>query len=483
MLITAFTFVLSIYLPPIIQEVKDLSAGIKKSCRNKIIRNNILSVNIFQMVISILIIVILILGCLQVSGIIGENISYKITQAVIWYSVTTAFSWVVSIWMLAFIDSDNYTKDCLLILPIDHKNQVSYLTLIKRQLDKHLSKNEYYRFNDDLVQVIKFVSKKNGNNFYYVEDYCIKHFFNSKHNEEQYINYILNTYDNPVRFYYYSRDAFTSSDFHVPSDNITRFQNYMFSVKYTGIEEFYTQIVKQHVELTVDNQGILIDYYLWCLDRLCELNHDYSFIFSLDIMRSFKSGDYARDFLQDAMKIVLSRQNTYAACGLYRGYFIFLRNNGVDNYIKLKDEDSNTAWMFRDLIYLTMIYFALEVDKHNAGGDFRLLELPDIIYDITQKCATNHDLLLEWQAFIYCYNKLSPTFKITEDRFEQFLKRKSVVDTDAYELLKQILNDDVSKIMPDFQFTRAIEHDFWNNEKIANTNYRTILSGTLNGDS
>ncbi len=261
MLITALTFVLSIYLPPVIKEVKDLSAGIKPSCRNRIIHNNKLSVNIFQMIVSIVIIIFLLIVILKFCGIAGTDLSLAITR-VIRYSIIAILLWVVSIWALTCIDNDNYTSDCLLLLPIDKKNQTAYFTLIKRQLDKHLSKKEYYRLNDDLIQVVRFITKNIRNDFYSLKDYSIKYFFNSKFNQRQYINCILNTYDNPVRFYYFSRDAITRNDFsYAPNDNITRFQNYMFSVKYRGIQEFYTKIVQRHVELTADNQDRLIDYY------------------------------------------------------------------------------------------------------------------------------------------------------------------------------------------------------------------------------
>lgn len=79
--------------------------------------------------------------------------------------------------------------------------------------------------------------------------------------------------------------------------------------------------------------------------------------------------------------------------------------------------------------------------------------------------------------------------KITENDFTSGYPKTSVFDIipgDYAELLRQILDNNPIEIQKSdahtFQFTRAIDdHDFWSNEKISNTPYKSILHEVLNG--
>ena len=94
------------------------------------------------------------------------------------------------------------------------------------------------------------------------------------------------------------------------------------------------------------------------------------------------------------------------------------------------------------------------------------------IFDITNHCAKDKDIFLEWVAFIYCHNKIAQ-LKITEKDFTSDYPETSVFDIipdDYTELLRQILSNNPIEIQKSdaytFQFTRAIDdHDFWKNTK------------------
>ena len=230
MLVTALTFVLSIYLPPTIKELKDLSVGIDKSIRHKLIKNNPISLNIFQMVMSIIIMAFLVLELFCLSAMISDKSQLGIIIIVLIYSVITLCFWVMSIYELALIDYDNYIHDCLLLLPIDSKNQRSYYTIIERQLHKHLANNDVYRFNDDLIQIAKFIPKVKSDQFKFCRDLCIDPLFYS-HNEIQYLKSITYTYDIDTQDYSYSKEPTTSDDKGFPEERITTFQRFLFFSK------------------------------------------------------------------------------------------------------------------------------------------------------------------------------------------------------------------------------------------------------------
>ncbi|MBY0245595.1 MAG: hypothetical protein K2Q03_09100 [Sphingobacteriaceae bacterium] len=480
-LVTALTFVLSIYLPPILKELKDLSIGINKSIRHKLIKNNPISLNIFQMVISIGMIAFLVLELFCLSVTISDKSSpLWITVLVIIYAVITLCFWVMSIWELALIDYDNYINDCLLLLPIDSKNQRSYYTIIERQLHNHLANNDVYRFNDDLIQIAKFIANDKLHKFIYCEDYCIKLFFKSN-NEAQYLKNMKYTYDLSIQRYSFSKEPTTSNDLGLPEEQITKFQSFLFSSNSTLLRDFLVNVVQTHVELEKSSQYELIDYYLWVLDNLCANNDDYSFTFALDITQNFKSGKDARKFLLDAMKIALYRQNNGAAHGLYRGYLLFLERYGIDSYIELKKNDGSKAWLFSDLIYLTVISLILDPKIYFESFN-------QFIYVTTINCAKSEGILLEWVAFICCHNRIAQS-KITEKDFSTVYPETSVFDLIPEELsrlLRQILDNNPIEILKSdaytFQFTRAIDNrDFWNNDRISETLYNSILREVLNG--
>ena len=485
-LVTALTFVLSIYLPPILKELKDLSIGINKSIRHKLIKNNPISLNVFQMVISIGIMDFLVLELFCLSLLISGKISpLLITILVIIYAVITLCFWVMSIYELALIDYDNYVNDCLLLLPIDSKNQRSYYTIIERQLHKHLANNDVYRFNDDLIQIAKFIAKVMPKQFQYCRDLCIDPLFYG-HNEVQYLKSITYTYDIDTQDYSYSEKPTTSDDLGLPEECISTFQSFLFSSKSHILFNFLKNVVQTHVKLKKSFQHELVNYYLWVLDNLCANNDDYSFTFALNITQKFKSGKDARKFLLDAMKIALYRQNNGAARGLYRGYLIFLAEYGIDYYVKLKDA-GNTAWLFSDLIHLTMVNSVLN-DSELDHSDVMFKGFNRSIFDIINHCAKDKEILLEFVAFIYCYNKIAE-LKITENDFILYYPKTSIFNTiseESTKLLRQALNDDPTQIRISdactFQFTRAIDDsDFWKNARISNTSYNGILHEVLNG--
>ncbi len=487
-LVTALTFVLSIYLPPIIKELKDLSIGINKSIRHKLIKDNPISLNIFQMIISIFLIAFLVLELFCLSLILNDKSSQLwITVVVVIYAVITLCFWVMSIYELALIDYDNYIHDCLLLLPIDSKNQRSYYTIIKRQLHNHLANNDVYRFNDDLIQIAKFIAKNRSQSFMYFEDFCIKPLFYA-HNETQYLKNMTYTYDISIQRYSYSKEPTTSDDLGLPEERITTFQSFLFSSNSILLRNFIINVVQTYVELEKSSQHELIDYYLWVLDNLCANNDDYSFTFALDITQTFKSGKDARKFLLDAMKIVLYRQNNGATRGLYRGYLMFLARQGIDYYIELKNNDGSSAWLFGDLIHLIMINSVLN-DSELDHLDVMFKGFNRSIFDITNKCSVDKDIFLEWVAFICCHNKIA-RLEITENDFISGYPEASVFDIipeELSELLRQILDNNQIEIQKSdaytFQFTRAIDdHDFWNNEKISATSYNDILHEVLNGE-
>lgn len=486
-LVTALTFVLSIYLPPILKELKDLSVGINKSIRHKLIKNNPISLNIFQMVMSTFYAAFLALDLFLLSLFLCNESSITwITILVIAYAVSTLCVWVTLIWELALIDYDNYIHDCLLLLPIDSKNQRSYYTIIERQLHKHLANNDVYRFNDDLIQIAKFIAKVKPDQFKFCRDLCIDPLFYS-HNEIQYLKSITYTYDIDTQDYSYSKEPTTSDDKGFPEERITTFQSFLFFSKLHMLSNFLEKKVQTHVELEKSSQHELIDYYLWALDHLCVNNDKYSSTFTLDVTRTFKSRKDARQFLLEAMKIALYRQNNGAARGLFRGYLIFLAEHGVSNYIKLKKNDSGTAWLFSDLIHLTMVNSALN-DSGLDHSDVMFKGFNRSIFDITNKCSVDKDIFLECATFIYCHNKIA-RLEITENDFTSGYLKTSVFDIipgDYAELLRQILDNNPIEIQKSdahtFQFTRAIDdHDFWSNEKISNTPYKSILHEVLNG--
>jgi hypothetical protein len=392
----------------------------------------------------------------------------------------------MSIWELALIDYDNYIHDCLLLLPIDSKNQRSYYTIIERQLHNHLSDSDVYRFNDDLIQIAKFIAKVKSNQFMYCRDLCIDPLFYS-HNETQYLKSMTYTYDISIQRYSYSKEPTTSDDLGLPEERITTFQGFLFSSKSYILVNFLKNVVQTHVKLEKPSQHELIDYYLWALDNLCVNNDNYSFFFALDVTRAFKSRKDARKFLLDAMKIALYRQNNGAARGLFRGYLIFLAEHGVSNYIKLKKNDGGTAWVFGDLIHLTIVNSALN-DSELDGSDIMFKGFNRSIFDITNKSSVDKDIFLEWIAFIYCHNRIA-RLEITENDFTSGYPEISVFDIipeDYAELLSQILDNNPIELQKSdactFQFTRAIDdHDFWNNARISNTSYNGILHEVLNG--
>lgn len=483
-LVTALTFVLSIYLPLILKELKDLSIGINKSIRHKLIKNNPISLNIFQMVISIGIIAFLVLELFCLSLLISGKVSpLFITILVIIYAVITLCFWVMSIYELALINYDNYVNDCLLLLPIDPKNQRSYYTIIERQLHKHLANNDVYRFNDDLIQIAKFIVKRTSNQFMYCRDLCIDPLFYSN-DEIQYLKSITYTYDIDTQGYSYSKEPTISDDRGFPEERITTFQGFLFSSKSYILDNFLENVVQTHVKLEKSSQHELINYYLWALDGLCVNKNNYSFIFALDITRAFKSRKDARKFLLDAMRIALYRQNNDAVRGLYRGYLIFIAEHGVSYYIKRKKDDGSRAWLFGDLIHLTMVNSVLN-DSELSYID--IIFNRRHIFDITNKCTVDKDMFLEWVAFIYCHNRIA-RLEITENDFTSGYPRTSVFDIiheECAELLRQILDNNPIEIRNSdactFQFTRAIDdHDFWGNVEIKATNYHKVLHEVLN---
>lgn len=488
-LVTALTFVLSIYLPPILKELKDLSIGINKSIRHKLIKNNSISLNILQMVISIGMITSLVLELFFLSSMISDESSpIRITILVIIYAVITLCFWVMSIYELALIDYDNYVNDCLLLLPLDSKNQRSYYTIIERQLHKHLANNDVYRFNDDLIQIAKFIAKVNQVQFEYCRDLCIDPLFYG-HNESQYLKSITYTYDIDIQSYSYSKEPTTSDDLGLPEERIDSFQKFLFSSKSHILGQFLINVVQTHVKLEKSTQHGLINYYLWVLDNLCVNNDDYSFIFALDIIRAFKSEKDARKFLLDAMKIALYRQNNGAVRGLYRGYLIFLAEHGIKYYIRLKKHDGGTAWLFADLVHLTMINSVLN-DSELDNSDVMFRRFNRSLFDITNKCSVYNDIFLEWVAFIYCHNRIAK-LKIAENDFISIYPESSafdVISEQLSELLRQILENNPIEIQKSdaytFQFTRAMEnhnfHDFRQNIKIKATNYHKILRDVFN---
>lgn len=439
------------------------------------------------MVMSIIIMAFLVLELFCLSAMISDKSQLGIIIIVLIYSVITLCFWVMSIYELALIDYDNYVHDCLLLLRIDLKNQRSYYTIIERQLHKHLTNNDVYRFNNDLIQIAKFIAKVKSSQFMYCRDLCIDPLFYG-HNEVQYLKSITYTYDIDTQGYSYSKEPTTSDDKGFPEERITTFQGFLFSSKSHILGDFLVNVVETHVELEESSQHELINYYLWVLDSLCVNKNNYSFIFTLDIIRAFKSRKDARKFLLDAMKIALYRQNNDAARGLYRGYLIFLAEHGVSNYIQLKKNDGGTAWLFSDLIHLTMINSVLN-DSELDDSDILFTEFNRSIFDITNKCSVDKDIFLEWVAFIYCHNEIAK-LKITERDFTSDYPKTSVFDIipeDCTELLRQILDNNPIEIQKSdagtFQFTRAInDHDFWANTKIKATNYHRILRKVLNGE-
>lgn len=488
-LVTALTFVLSIYLPPILKELKDLSIGINKSIRHKLIKKNPISLNVFQMVLSIIFIAFLVLELFCLSAMISDKSSpLWITVLVIIYAVVTLCFWVMYIYKLALIDYDNYVNDCLLLLPLDSKNQRSYYTIIERQLHKHLANNDVYRFNDDLIQIAKFIAKVKPKQFQYCRDLCIDPLFYG-HNEVQYLKSITYTYDISIQRYSYSKEPTTSADLNLPEDSIVTLQDFLFSSKSIILTNFLINVATTHVELAESYQHELIDYYLWVLDNLCANNDDYSFTFALDITQTFKSGKDARNFLLDAMKIALYRQNNGAVVGMFSGYLIFLAKHGIDCYVDLKNNDGSTAWLFADLIHLTMIDSVLLLN--NLDTNFVFMKPCQSIFDITNHCAKDKDVFLEWVAFIYCHNKIAIS-KITEQDFTSNYQKDSIfniIPEELSKLLRQILENNPIEIQKSdaytFQFTRAMEnhnfHDFRKNTKIKATNYHKILHEVFSG--
>ena len=190
------------------------------------------------------------------------------------------------------------------------------------------------------------------------------------------------------------------------------------------------------------------------------------------------------------MKIALYRQNNSAARGLFRGYLIFLAEHGVSNYIKLKKNDGGTAWLFGDLIHLTMVNSALN-DSELDNSDIMFKGFNRSIFDITNKCSVDTDIFLEWIAFIYCHNGIA-RLEITENDFTSDFTKALIFDIipeELSKLLRQILENNPIEIQKSdaytSQFTRAMEnhnfHDFRKNTKIKATNYHKILHEVFSG--
>lgn len=483
-LVTALTFVLSIYLSPILKELNDLSIGFNKSIKQNLIKNNSISLNIFQMIVSIFYVAFLALDLFLLSLFLCDKSSITwITILVIAYAVFTLCVWITLIWELILIDYDNYTQDCLLLLPTDYKNQHAYYTVIERQLRKHLANNDIYRFNNDLILLTKFIAKNSeqksmfGNN---IEKFCIKPLFNFD-NEAQYLKSISYSYSEASNF---------SDNLGAPEKDIATFQNFLFSSNSIMIKEFLVNVCRAHTKLDESKQNKLVGYYLWILDNLCVDKDGYVRSFAFDIMHNFKSVKVARKFLLDAMKITLSRGNFYAARGLYRGHLLLLKNKGINDYIELNNDGFNkVAWLFSDLIHLTMINSAL-ADLEPSSSNVISNQIDDFIFHITKNCSENKDIFLEWVIFIYCHNKIVKS-KITEKDFILIYPKTSIFDIisgDYTDLLKQVLSDNLKEIQESdtyiyygsYQFARAIDdRDFWENPLIAKTKYHHILHEIL----
>lgn len=467
-LFTGLTIVFSIYYPPIIKDIQHLSVGFNQKLRRRLIGVNAVSSVIKQMVLS-MVFMALVLFILYLVKIPDnyQKPSFILSKFLIIFSIII---WVLEIYNLAKSDYTNYTLDSLLVLSTDLENQRGYYSVINRQLYAHLKNGDWYNYNNELINITDFINKPNQCEYCY--DFCIRSFVINS-DEEDYINFIIYTHENSVKWYYFNRQI-NQDFFRIPATNIDRFQNYAFATNFSYLEKFITLVVIRHAEdLSSEGQEILIEYYLWLLEMLCIMKHDYVFTFAIDMIRSFHEPTHAYTFLQDALKIILYRENGKAASGLFRGYFILLNNKNITFYELLEESDGSTALLFKDLIYLTMINVVLNSTSTE-----------DLVYDqvaikhcfqfITASGIKNDELFEEWLTFIYFFNKMYPT-KI---RLDDLLSEKIPILADRLHLLRSVCVDEKlinvnEKDAQSFRFTRAVEdHDFFEHPKIQAANFQ-----------
>lgn len=495
---TVITFVLSIYFPPIIKDLKDLSIGVNKSVVNELIKLNEISQKIYLMSTSIVINVGIFLGLylLTLFRKMSDSDNFIIFLALICYVSSVFWLLINEIWQLAKTNGDdNYVQDCLSLASIDKDNQDGYFKIISRCISKYLKNHnelddvDTYRLNRDLIQVIKFINETK--NYTYCDQYCIRKFL-STHDQRQYLYFIISSYDNPVRYYDFTGENIEHSFFNVPIDNIEKFQNYMFATDSPILPKFVDDILGCHKNLDDNEQLALIDYYLWFLDNLCVLSCDnddsdkslsnnsqsqqnlannYPLSFALDMISGFKDISTARKFLREAMKIACYRKNKAAINGLYRGYLTYLQDNSIEYYSKLKRTDGGTAWLFSDLIRLTIIHKALNVSISHVYG----------VEHLMQKIVKYPTLLLEWLAFLYfCNNILIPNNVIkVEPLGGQELDAKIISLLNNFEDNNPI---DIIKCNAFDEFTKTLETDKFNS--IGNTEIKELRSriiGELKG--
>jgi hypothetical protein len=315
--ITSLIFVLSVYLPKIQKEVNKFSIGIVDEVRSKLIKQNPITIIIYQMMNLVIITMFTGVNVFIFSYFVNYRIRFLFIIFIGLITLLTIFMAIIL--RVILIKYDNYVYDSISLLPTDEKNQNCYFTVIKRQLDNQLSSNDTFSLNRDLIQVATFIDKYTQ--FTYFDQKCVLSFL-QVYDIKQYINFVLETYENNVLRYSYSVNTITNKSFNIPEDNIDKFQNYMFTNNSRVLQRFLIEIVKNHETIQSEAQNLLIDYYCWCLDSLCVHSNDYSFIFALDITQLYKDLSFARYFLISAMKITLSRESNNSARGLYRGYLL-----------------------------------------------------------------------------------------------------------------------------------------------------------------
>jgi hypothetical protein len=166
---------------------------------------------------------------------------------------------------------------------------------------------------------------------------------------------------------------------------------------------------------------------------------------------------------------------------------LFLGKNGIDQYIQLKENDGSTAWLFCDLIYLTLTHDILNLSTFDSSDAW--FEAGDYVYQITVKCAKNKSIFSEWMAYIYFRNLVTPRLKIEQNRFQMIFSRETLerhLSREQIKFLYEILNGDSTELIKldalTWQFTRALEddHDFNHNDKIKKAGYIRKISEILN---
>lgn len=156
---------------------------------------------------------------------------------------------------------------------------------------------------------------------------------------------------------------------------------------------------------------------------------------------------------------------------MYRGYLTYLQDNSIEYYSKLKCTDGGTAWLFSDLIRLTIVHKALNVSISHVYG----------VEHLIRKFVKYPTLLLEWLAFLYfCNNILIPNHVIkVESLGGQELDAKSISLLNNFEDNNPI---DIIKCNAFDEFTKTLETDKFNS--IGNTEIKELRSriiGELKG--